>query len=495
MSAPKKATHQKVKHEQSNSLSSTTEHKQQYFNRSSMTNVNATMIANSGQNGKMKGGGTNGKNKNGKATKMGSLKKWFSRFGNNNNKTDEQKAHNDIEKRIQHHKKLENTTMSMLLLGAGGSGKSTVLKQMEKIHSQKYNDEEKTLFNAINEVHKNITLDIYDLCKYYYQLKQKDTQQSIQFESSDIENLAIKIATTHDPIHNNKLTKEFANDIELLWNTKTMKTVYEIRKKSHIMDNTPYFLDNVQHFANPNCIVTFDDFVRIRDQTTGIIQTEFFVENGRNKWLFKITDVGGQRAERRKWLHVFAGVDVVIYVMSLSAYDQVLYEDHNTRCWDETLNLFEKTAANKSFKETDFIIFMNKSDIFDEKIKVIPFDTYKPDYPKDQINDGESVKSWLQQEFQTRFFNPSNRARQYNSNRYGRNNGHNGHIVYKNNNNEEEKEDIGNGHGQNGGHDNKTKRGIHFHITCATDTNQIETVVRCVQIELIRKLMSRAALL
>ena len=218
------------------------------------------------------------------------------------------------------------------------------------------------------------------------------------------------------------------------------------------------------------------------------------MENGRNKWLFKITDVGGQRAERRKWLHVFAGVDVVIYVMSLSAYDQVLYEDHNTRCWDETLNLFEKTAANKSFKETDFIVFMNKSDIFDEKIKLIPFNTYKEDYPQDQINDGESVKTWIQNEFSNRFHNPSSHAQKYNQNRKHQYSRNNGRIVHKNGNNEEEKEDANNNNNNNNDK-NGTKRGLHFHITCATDTNQIETVVRCVQIELIRKLMSRAALL
>mmetsp|Transcript_34855 Transcript_34855/g.30686 ORF Transcript_34855/g.30686 Transcript_34855/m.30686 type:complete len:497 (-) Transcript_34855:155-1645(-) len=401
----------------------------------------------------------------------------------------EQISNKQISERMAEEELEQKSTLDILLLGAGGSGKTTVFKQMQKLFHG-FIDEKEMEF-ALDDIRENIMVDMIDLCKY-----NMDRGYTTKIESIELREICSRIASLNSIDQpNSLLTKSLSKEIYLLWSSPSIKETWELRKKSHIMDNTPYFLDNVQHFANPNCIVTFDDFVRIRDQTTGIIQTEFFVENGRNKWLFKITDVGGQRAERRKWLHVFAGVDVVIYVMSLSAYDQVLYEDHNTRCWDETLNLFEKTAANKSFKETDFIIFMNKSDIFDEKIKVIPFDTYKPDYPKDQINDGESVKNWLQQEFQTRFFNPSNRARQYNSNRYGRNNGHNGHIVYKNNNNEEEKEDIGNGHAQNGGHDNKTKRGIHFHITCATDTNQIETVVRCVQIELIRKLMSRAALL
>ena len=285
MSQPKSKSRrgQHMKHEPSNSISSTTDsHNKQYFHRSSMTNVNRFH-----QNGAYKNGnnGTNGKSK---STKMGSLKKWFSRFGNKgNDETDSyKKAHSDIEKRIAAQSRLELSTITMLLLGAGGSGKSTVLKQMEKIHNTgKYGtDDEKSHNNGsimatINEVHKNITMDIYDLCKQYYKLKQSDTGKQVQFESSDIENLAIKIATTHDPIHQNKLTKEFANDIELLWNTKTMKKVYDIRKKSHIMDNTPYFLDNVHQYADPNYIVTFEDYVRIRDQTTGFSIYDIFIYN------------------------------------------------------------------------------------------------------------------------------------------------------------------------------------------------------------------------
>ena len=39
-------------------------------------------------------------------------------------------------------------------------------------------------------------------------------------------------------------------------------------------------------------------------------------------------DVGGQRSERRKWMKVFSGVDVILYIVALSAYDQIAVEDH-----------------------------------------------------------------------------------------------------------------------------------------------------------------------
>lgn len=38
-------------------------------------------------------------------------------------------------------------------------------------------------------------------------------------------------------------------------------------------------------------------------------------------------DVGGQRSERRKWIHVFDNVTAIIFTASLSGYDQVLRED------------------------------------------------------------------------------------------------------------------------------------------------------------------------
>lgn len=38
-------------------------------------------------------------------------------------------------------------------------------------------------------------------------------------------------------------------------------------------------------------------------------------------------DVGGQRSERKKWIHCFEGVTCIIFIAALSAYDMVLVED------------------------------------------------------------------------------------------------------------------------------------------------------------------------
>lgn len=43
--------------------------------------------------------------------------------------------------------------------------------------------------------------------------------------------------------------------------------------------------------------------------------------------LLRMFDVGGQRSERKKWIHCFEGVTAIIFCVALSAYDLVLAED------------------------------------------------------------------------------------------------------------------------------------------------------------------------
>ena len=45
---------------------------------------------------------------------------------------------------------------------------------------------------------------------------------------------------------------------------------------------------------------------------------------------FRLFDVGGQRSERKKWIHCFEDVTAIIFCVAMSEYDQVLHEDETT---------------------------------------------------------------------------------------------------------------------------------------------------------------------
>ncbi len=83
---------------------------------------------------------------------------------------------------------------------------------------------------------------------------------------------------------------------------------------------------------------------------------------------FRVFDVGGQRSERKKWIHCFEDVTAIIFIVALSEYDQVLVEDETTNRMHESLRLFDSICNNKWFVNTSIILFLNKKDLFEEKI-------------------------------------------------------------------------------------------------------------------------------
>lgn len=81
-----------------------------------------------------------------------------------------------------------------------------------------------------------------------------------------------------------------------------------------------------------------------------------------------MVDVGGQRSERKKWIHCFEAVTSIIFCTSLSEYDQVLLEESKTNRMAESLVLFESIINSRWFARTSIILFLNKIDVF--KVKV-----------------------------------------------------------------------------------------------------------------------------
>ena len=81
---------------------------------------------------------------------------------------------------------------------------------------------------------------------------------------------------------------------------------------------------------------------------------------------FRFVDVGGQRIERQKWIHCLDNIQVIIFMVSMSEYD--LYDENRENKMNESLALFKLILSNKWFELCSYILFLNKKDIFKEKI-------------------------------------------------------------------------------------------------------------------------------
>ena len=136
------------------------------------------------------------------------------------------------------------------------------------------------------------------------------------------------------------------------------------------------FFDNVSRVANPSYLPTNDDILHARVRTTGVSEAKFTVDN----LIFRVVDVGGQRSERKKWVGCFENVDTIMFLIAISEYDQQLYEDSSVNRMDEAINLFHSICTSKWFSKTSIILFLNKTDLFKEKLTTSPMNKYFSDY-------------------------------------------------------------------------------------------------------------------
>jgi hypothetical protein len=86
-----------------------------------------------------------------------------------------------------------------------------------------------------------------------------------------------------------------------------------------------YYFSDLERLFDVHYTPNEQDIVHCRARTIGITETRF---NLRDHEMLMV-DVGGQKSERRKWIHCFQDVTSILFLVSLSGYDQCLVEDRD----------------------------------------------------------------------------------------------------------------------------------------------------------------------
>jgi GTPase SAR1 family protein len=304
-------------------------------------------------------------------------------------------------------------------LGAGESGKSTLFKQMNHIFGKGFTDEDRRAY--ITSVRNNIMLCLRSLA---------DNASTYGQLLPETEPIAAMLRSI-DEIDSSTVEPQYVEQYKQFWADPTVKLAWDHRSEFQIYGCAEYFLDKLDLVSSQGYLPTQQDILQTRVRTTGIVESQFAVDNNK----FSLYDVGGQRNERKKWIHCFENVTAVIFVAAISEYDQRLFEDEATNRVDEALKLFDEICNSRWFKDTSLLLFLNKRDLFEDKIGRIPLKTFFPNY-NGPAEDAGAAQEWLASTFKAKNRNPDK-------------------LVY-------------------------------CFVTCATDSNNVENVFKAVKDTIIR---------
>lgn len=270
---------------------------------------------------------------------------------------------NQLDRQISKDHKQFESAVKILLLGTAESGKTTVIKQMRILHINGYTDEERR--EKISEIYQNIHESMHQLAKQM-------TILGLEFSSTVSKKSAQYILSMGDCAPET-MNEEYRDHILTLWNDIGIRACYNRSNEFPLLDSTKYFLDNFDRISDFNYIPTTDDILHSRKVTTGIHQISFRVQIpkslGGGEQEFRMFDVGGQRDQRNKWIQVFEGIQAVLFLISCGDFDQTLREDNKQNRLTEALNLFRGVWQNRFLSSAGIIVFLNKIDIMERKIR------------------------------------------------------------------------------------------------------------------------------
>ncbi|KAJ6535076.1 G-protein alpha subunit [Mycena capillaripes] len=290
------------------------------------------------------------------------------------------KARSDIiDQQIMEDSKRFRKECQVLLLGLCGSGKRTIVKRM-KIHHGGFDARELAEYRTT--IYKNVLYYAGTLAHVVRRVGVGTLEESERPHATQL--LAAFPAAGGagevdvDPVPHTRpvLTPALVHAIWHVARTLANECLLEHPTNCYSMDSAWYFFASIHRIAAPMYVPSEEDILHARTMSTAIIETRFWMSG----LSIHIIDVGGQRSERKKWIHCFESVTSIIFCTALSDYDQTLQEERRVNRMRESLYLFESVINSRWFLRTSVILLLNKIAEFKHKLPNIPLERYFPEY-------------------------------------------------------------------------------------------------------------------
>ncbi|KAF9226236.1 G-alpha-domain-containing protein [Gyrodon lividus] len=193
-----------------------------------------------------------------------------------------------------------------------------------------------------------------------------------------------------------------SDDIISLWNDNFVRDILR-RRKIRLEELPGFFLNDLDRVTTLSYIPSDDDVLRARLKTVGVSEyrCEMEAAAGREQGTeWRIVDVGGSRSQvRATWVPFFDDVDAIIFVAPISGFDQVLAEDRTVNRLEDSVLLWKAVCSNRLLANVELVLFLNKCDILDAKLKSgIRLARYVRSYG-DRPNDLETASKYFRSKF------------------------------------------------------------------------------------------------
>jgi guanine nucleotide-binding protein subunit alpha len=297
---------------------------------------------------------------------------------------EDKRRHKAAEKTLKEAKAKMNNQVKVLLLGSGDSGKSTVLKQMRLIHKVPFSSQEVESYRQL--VFNNLTHGL----KYLLD-SMEDMELMVSDENMDHVDL---ITEARDLRDGESFPVDFYEPLKQLWIDPNVQKTWERGNEAALPDNLSYYFSRLDQLFDPDYLPNEQDIVHCRARTIGITETTFSLHEGD----MLMVDVGGQKSERRKWIHCFQDVTSILFLVSLSGYDQCLVEDKDANQMQDAMTIWDSICHSQWFKSTSIILFLNKNDLFEKKIEHSDIKTFFPDFDG-ETGDPRSGRDYFKRRF------------------------------------------------------------------------------------------------
>ena len=207
----------------------------------------------------------------------------------------------EIQRDLDKAYRVDAKEIKLLLLGAGGSGKSTLFKQLEYIHGKGFPPRQRLLFQK--QIHEQLIESMKTLVQRCEEYWEKDPETFAKYKLYDyeadydddddddgddmkqqssgsggqsynptddtedsIKNAAEAILTLRN---NQKLSKEIIECLQLLWKNEVIQEMFLIRNEICVPDSSEYFFNELERITDSEYVPNDKDLLMVRYRTTG----------------------------------------------------------------------------------------------------------------------------------------------------------------------------------------------------------------------------------